>query len=76
MNGQQTMDETFEIKVRNHKTEPVKVRVDELLYRGMSWEITAHSMDFTKVNSRAIEFRPTIPPNGEVVITYTVQYRW
>jgi len=76
MNGQQTMDESFEIKVRNHKNEPVEVRVDELLYRGMSWEIAAHSMDFTKLNSRAIEFRPTIPPNGEAVITYTVHYRW
>jgi hypothetical protein len=76
MNGQQTMDETFEIKVRNHKTEPVEVRVDELLYRGMAWEITAHSMDFIKLSSRGIEFRPTIPPNGEAVITYTVHYRW
>ena len=33
-------DESFEIKVRNHKKEEVEVRVVEHLYRWFQWEIT------------------------------------
>jgi hypothetical protein len=33
-------------------------------------------MDFNKADARTIEFRPNIPANGEVTITYTVHYTW
>ena len=36
-----TATETFEIKVRNHKKEPVEVRVVEHLYRGKNWELSS-----------------------------------
>jgi len=74
--GRRWADETFEIKVRNHKSEAVEVRVVEHLYRWIEWEITGRSMDFQKTDARTIEFRPRIAPNGEAVITYTAHYSW
>lgn len=69
-------DETFEIKVRNHKKEAVEVRVVEHMYRWIQWKVQTNSMDFKKTDARTIEFRPSIPANGEAVITYTVHYTW
>ena len=69
-------DESFEIKVRNHKKEDVKVRVVEHMYRWIQWEITASSMDYKKTDARTAEFRPAIGSGGQVIITYTVHYTW
>ncbi len=69
-------DETFEIKVRNHKKEAVTVRVVEHMYRWIQWDLTSKSMDFRKTDARTIEFRPTIAPSGEATIIYTVHYSW
>jgi len=71
-----TATETFEIKVRNHKKEPVEVRVVEHLYRGKNWEIVTKSDDYRKKDSQTIEFPVTIAPDGEKVITYTAHYTW
>ena len=62
------VDESFEIKVRNHKDEAVEVRIVEHMYRSLQWEITATSMENTKKDARTIEFRPTVAPGGEAVI--------
>ena len=35
------LDEGFEITLRNHKKEPVEIRVVEHLFRWTNWEITA-----------------------------------
>lgn len=69
-------DETFEIKVRNHKAEPVEVIVVERMYRWHNWEIRENSTPFTKTDSRTVEFRVTIPPEGEQTVTYTAHYTW
>ena len=39
------MDESFEIRVRNHKKEAVNVRVVEHLYRWTNWKLTEQSHD-------------------------------
>ena len=70
------VDESFEIKVRNHKEEAVEVRVVEHMYRWIQWEITVSSMEHTKTDAQTVEFRPTIAPGGEATITYTVHYTW
>jgi hypothetical protein len=70
------MEESFEIKVRNHKKEPVNVRVVEHLYRWSTWNIVDKSADFTKKDAQTIEFPVTIAPDGEQTITYTVHYSW
>ncbi|HSQ19751.1 MAG TPA: hypothetical protein VLR92_05195, partial [Blastocatellia bacterium] len=71
-----TATETFEIRVRNHKKEPVQVRVVEHLYRGKNWELTAKSDECKKKDSQTIEFPVTVAPDGEKVITYTARYTW
>ncbi len=69
-------DESFEIRIRNHKKQPVEVRVVEHLYRWLQWEVKAKSMGFAKTDARTIEFRPRVPADGEAVVTYTVHYSW
>jgi hypothetical protein len=70
------VDETFEIKVRNHKTTPVEVRVVEHLYRCVNWELRKNSADFTKTDAQSVEFTLQVPPDGEKTITYQVYYSW
>jgi len=70
------LDESFEIKLRNHKKEPVEFRVIEHLYRWTNWTISASSYKFKKTDSQTAEFRVTVPPDGERIITYTVHYTW
>ncbi len=62
--------------MRNHKEEAVTVRVVEHMYRWIQWEVPAGSHEHTKTDARTIEFRPRIPPGGEVIITYTAHYTW
>jgi hypothetical protein len=70
------IDESFEINIRNHKKEPVTVRVVEHLYRCWNWEITQKSDDFIKTDSRTAEFRVRIPAAAEKTMTYNVHYTW
>ena len=70
------MDESFEIRVRNHKKEAVTVRVVEHLYRWTNWKLTEQSQDSRKTDAQTVEFPVTIAPDGEQVVTYTVHYSW
>jgi len=75
--GDKWIDETFEIKLRNHKKDaPVEIRVVEHLYRWSNWDITAKSDDFVKKDSQTIEFRIPVKPDEERVVNYTVHYSW
>ena len=74
--NRQTIDESFEIKIRNHKKEPVNIRVVEHLYRWITWDISAKSDAYQKTDSKTIEFPVMIPPDGEKAITYTAHYTW
>jgi hypothetical protein len=75
-NGDKWMDESFEIKLRNRKKEPVEIRIGEHLYRWNNWEITQKSDDFKKTDSQTIEFRVPVKPDEEKTVTYTVHYSW
>jgi hypothetical protein len=75
-NRNDELEEAFEIRVRNRKKEPVEIRVTEKLYRWVNWQIVEKSDDFEKVDSRNIEFRVTLAPDEEKVITYRVRYDW
>jgi hypothetical protein len=74
--SKQMIDESFEIKLRNHKKEPVTVRAVEHLYRCRNWEILRRSHDYRKLDANQIEFPVVVPANGEVTITYAVHYTW
>ena len=70
------IDESFEIKLRNHKKEPVEIRVVEHLYRWVNWDLTHHSHEYTKKDARTVEFTVTVPPDGEQTVSYTAHYSW
>jgi hypothetical protein len=74
--GNHWLDESFEIKLRNHKKEPVEIRVVEHLFRWTNWEITEKSDPFLKTNAQTMEFRVPVKPDEEKVMNYTVHYSW
>jgi len=71
-----TIDESFEISVRNRKKEAATVVVREYLYRWSSWEITAKNHDFIKRDAQTVDFPVDIPADGEAKVKYTVRYTW
>ncbi|UCF68310.1 MAG: DUF4139 domain-containing protein [Acidobacteriota bacterium] len=70
------MAETIEIKLRNHKSEPVEVLVVERLYRWSNWKLTEKTHDYEQIDARVIHFSLHVEPNEEQTIRYTVEYRW
>ena len=75
-NNRHTFDESFEVKVRNHKKERVEVRVVEHLYRCENWEIVSKTHGYRKLDSNQVEFPVSIASDGEATVRYTVHYTW
>ncbi len=79
--GDSGAEESFRITLRNHKDEDVEVRVVENLYRWTEWTMLSETLDgvpveHNQLSSQQVEWRVPVPANGEVVLEYTVQYRW
>jgi hypothetical protein len=70
------MEEEIEIKLRNHKEQPVEVLVKETLYRGATWKILSNSQEFSKDDAHSIHFPVTVAKDGESVVRYRVRYTW
>jgi hypothetical protein len=70
------VDEAFEITLRNHKKQPVEIRVVEHLSRFDKWDVRQKSDDFRKLDSHTIEFRVTLQPDEERKVSYLVHYTW
>jgi hypothetical protein len=67
-------ESSHEIKIRNHKSETVTVKVVEHAYG--DWRVTASSpSDFVKKDATTLEFTVTIPADGEKVVTYTIRQK-
>ncbi len=76
MNRDSRLEESFEITLRNRKKESVEVRVTERLYRWANWAIMSNSDPYVKSDARNMEFRVTLKPDEEKVVTYRVAYDW
>jgi len=70
------LEEAFEIKVRNHKEQPVEVIVKENLYRWSNWKILSKTHEFTKEDARTITFPVKVAKDGETIVRYRVRYTW
>jgi hypothetical protein len=70
------VEEAFEIKVRNHKDEPVEVVVRENLYRWSQWDLVDQSVPSQKKDARTVEFPVRVAADGEGTVTYRVRYTW
>jgi hypothetical protein len=71
-----SMEERIEIKLRNHKSEPVEVRVREHLYRWNNWKIVHASHEYSKADAHTIVFPVHVGKDQEATVRYTVRYTW
>ena len=69
-----TVEESFEVAIRNHKDKAVDVNVVDHVWS--DWTVTEKSHDYTKKDAGTIEFPISVPANGEVKITYTIRVKW
>ena len=80
--GRNWMQESFEIKVRNHKNQDILVRIKEPLYRWSTWNITeTNQKEYKKLDAFNVAWDLPVPAQkddkpGEVTLTYTVEYTW
>lgn len=70
------IQESFEIKLRNHKDSDVVVTVVERFHGYLGWRLEAQSHKHEKKDSRTAEFSVPVKKGGETVVTYTVKYSW
>lgn len=74
--GGRIVEETIEIKVRNHKSEPVEVLVYEHPWRWSQWEIVKSNVEWQKVDQSTVKFPVKIGKDKEAAVTYTIRYSW
>lgn len=67
-------DESYQIKLRNHKEEAVEVVVVEHLWSYTEWEIRESSLPYEKKDANTIEFKVQLDKDQEVLLTYMVRY--
>ncbi len=70
------VEETIEIKVRNHKAEQAEVLVYEHPWRWSQWEITKSNTEWQKVDQSTLKFPVKIAKDGEKTVVYTIRYSW
>jgi len=74
--GGRVVEETIEIRVRNHKDAAAVVQVYEHPWRWTQWEITGASSGWSKVDQSTIKFPLRIAGDGEGSVKYTIRYSW
>jgi hypothetical protein len=70
------VEETIQIKVRNHKKTAVEVMIYEHPWRWNEWSIQKSDNPHEKVDQSTIRFPVKIAPDQEKVVTYTLRYVW
>ena len=70
------MEEEIEVKLRNHKQQPVTVVVKENLYRWSKWTVLTKTQNFEKEDARTINFPVKVAKDGEAIVRYRVRYTW
>ena len=64
---------SWEITLKNHKPEPVTVRVNEPMPG--DWEVLSSSHKYEKVDAHTMRFNVPVPKDGEATITYKVRVK-
>lgn len=70
------VEETIQLKVRNHKKEAVEIQIYEHPWRWSQWEILKSSTEYVKVDQSTLRFPVKIGKDEEKVVTYTIRYSW
>lgn len=69
------VEETYEVKLRNHKKEAVTVQVFEHLFGDWSMKMTSPGMEYKKEDAHTVSIPVTIGPDQEVTASYTVRIK-
>jgi hypothetical protein len=67
-------EESFEVKIRNHKKSPIEVRVTDHVWG--DWKVIEASHKHSKVDAQTIAFPVKVAADGETVVTYTIRTQW
>jgi hypothetical protein len=70
------VEETFTIKVRNHKDAAAEVVVYEHPWRWSQWEVVKSSSPSEKVDQTTLKFPLKLAKDQEKTLTYTIRYSW
>jgi len=70
------VEETIEVKVRNHKGEAAEVQVYEHPWRWSQWEILGSNTAWEKVDQTTIKFPVQVGKDQQKVVRYTIRYSW
>jgi hypothetical protein len=70
-----TVEEEFEITIRNHKKEDVTVKVLEKLYRWREWRLFNNTQPFEQIDSRTLVFPVRVAADKEAKVRYKVEYK-
>jgi hypothetical protein len=70
------VEETFEIKLRNHKTEPVEIVVYDHPWRWNEWDIKTSTEKWEKVDQTTIRIPVKLQKDEEKTMRYTIRYSW
>jgi hypothetical protein len=74
--GFNQQEQSYEIRLRNHKTDAVKVDVIERINGHANWTLLRQSQPFTQRDVNTLIFPVELNPNAEAVVSYTIQYTW
>jgi hypothetical protein len=72
--GSDLYEMAYEIKIRNHKPEPITVEVNEPI--GGDWKMIESTFPYVKTAAFAAQFTVAVTADGESVIRYRVRVRW
>lgn len=72
--GHQLSESDYQVRIRNHKNEPITVIVQE--HAWSDWEIRSSSHAHRRIDSRMVQFDVPVPARSETVLTFTVRVRW
>ena len=68
----ETWKQTVKVELANHKDEDIVVTVKERLY--CDWEITKTTHDYEKKDAWNVEFKVSVPADGEIALEFTQIY--
>lgn len=69
-----TRELAYEITLRNHKSEPISVEVNEPIWG--DWTMVESNFKYEKTAAFAARFMVPVGANGEAVLKYRVRSRW
>jgi hypothetical protein len=72
--GSRTVEEEFEISLRNHKPDPITVDVNEPI--GGDWTMLSSTFKFEKTAAFAARFSVPVAADGEALLKYRVRVHW